>query len=584
MLSYVNKFRLLVVLMGLVCCHAQAQTNQVDEFIDAVASKTYDCPADEGISTLEAYLASNDLTPSQRHRLITHKTHWQICQGKTQLAKQTLTELLNQGEVDGYAYRYALFQMGYILETHGQIGNCEYYQKAMKESEKAKDDVFLSAKLSLITECEDIDVSQTLGVLYNMVDEYSRLGDLALLAHVHHNIAVLYGNIGQYALAAEQYEKVYELGKSVYEKKNHIPPLTSMLTSYSGSGDFESMAVALERLREVNAEVNTPWSNVMLQLQLSRYHWRTRDLSKLKDSLKTWSVFLSEVDNPQLYEVYLWFSTYLCIYEQHRECVQAFVSSQQSKDVPLWIQNKKDYLDLMVRSQLFLGDTEAAQKAFDLYSSRLFEQIYQQQAAGKVLGVANLQSKIIALEDELNDAKWSRRISYFSVALVVTLLAIFTLFRLRRINGHVERDQVTQLLSRKAVCQQIENMSINPGSDVNVLALIKIDNLAAIRNKYGAAETDNILRSVANDLRVATRNGDILGRISDTHFFIALRKVEASFGSELVDRIQSAVESKHYETNIGDSVKFNISRTDFLCSEKITNGNQVLEELQGSLS
>ncbi|MDU0355476.1 hypothetical protein RS130_17610 [Paraglaciecola aquimarina] len=197
--------------------------NEVSDFLAKVAVKTFDCPNDSDVPALENFLSRADIVETDRLNLLVYKAHWLICVGKNDQAKSILDAIIDEGNIDLTSHSYAslMYQLGFIFDVNDNPKRCEYYRQSEQLARDKFNDIHLSSQLGLITVCdqEQQSIGVKLGRLFALVKMYSAKKDVESLAHIHNNIGLLYSSIGQNALAAEQYEKSYRLGLTVYEEK-----------------------------------------------------------------------------------------------------------------------------------------------------------------------------------------------------------------------------------------------------------------------------------------------------------------------------------------------------------------------------
>jgi tetratricopeptide (TPR) repeat protein len=259
----------MLVILSLVVGKASAET--VREFIQAAQVETFDCPSNESMQDLENWLTRGDLANKDLIDLTVIKGQGLICIGQFEPAKTLLKTVISEDTIDhsSYAYASALYQENPV--------RCQYYAEARQAAMGRFKDVVLSAELGEITVCGDDNqnVGLKLAKLFALLENYLRLGDKAAIAHIHNNIGLLYGDIGQNSLAAEQYEKSYKIGLEVYEQKNQMAPLFSVISAYTGSGDFENAKLMIDELDRANKIVNTPLTNSWLHFTRSRYFYLT---------------------------------------------------------------------------------------------------------------------------------------------------------------------------------------------------------------------------------------------------------------------------------------------------------------------
>jgi hypothetical protein len=178
-------------------------------------------------------------------------------------------------------------------------------------------------------------------------------------------------------LAAEQYEKTYRLGLSVYYEKNQLAPLISVISAYTGIGDFESAKRMIEELRKGNLKVNTPLTNSWYHFAQGRYFYRIEDYASMRKSLRSWQVFLKQISNKEMNILFQWFSAALCLNDDDGVCVAKFLAKHQDPNTALTSRLSKHshYFGFLVKAHLYLGDEQYASDSFEMYTSILNQKV-----------------------------------------------------------------------------------------------------------------------------------------------------------------------------------------------------------------
>ncbi|MFQ3208515.1 MAG: hypothetical protein ACI9IT_002682, partial [Glaciecola sp.] len=175
--------------------------DEVDQFIKDVKVKTFDCPSEEIIPQLENYLAAKNISEFQRFQLRLEKTHWQICNGNFSQAEATVDSIIadpNAQQTEEY-YALAVYQKGFLFDIKEDNRRCDFYRQSKELAADKFDDISLSSELGLMTYCESsIDQGQKLKRLFTILELYSLRGDAPTIAHIHNNIGLIYGRIGQH--------------------------------------------------------------------------------------------------------------------------------------------------------------------------------------------------------------------------------------------------------------------------------------------------------------------------------------------------------------------------------------------------
>jgi diguanylate cyclase (GGDEF)-like protein len=563
--------------------------DKVDDFITSVHIATYDCPEDEFMPQVDKYLKSSVL-PEQLIKIKVLKAHWLICVGKNDEAQIMLENILLAPLIDKNSQSYARvhYQLGLIFDMKEKPQRCDFYRKSEQLAKGKFNDIHLSSQLGLITVCDqdNQDIGVKLGRLFALLKSYSDSDDLKSVAHIHNNIGLLYASIGQRALAAEQYEKTYELGLSIYEGKNQLNILISIITAYSGSGDYDKAKLMIEELGRRNLSVNTPLSHSLLHFAQSRQAYRTNDYESLRISLRKWDVFLEQISYQTMHLLYDWYSAALCLHDENRACVGDFLQKQNNTSLAMPVSLSKHlyYTGFLVKAHLFMGNVEAAQRSFDNYFFVSLEKIKKQQASARVLGVANLHSEIIGLETSLAKVHEQRLISIFGV--ILTLIFVVVLSYLTWGRDYLRKlatDSLTGLSNEHSVVAKIKKVRAPIDEKVNALALFDVSNFSAINADFGYKAGELALKQVAACLKHVTREKDIVGRVGADQFVVCLVNIEDVVATELFSRVQEALADVSFKLGSGEKVDVLYSMHAYSSVTSLADADDVLAEIRNVL-
>jgi diguanylate cyclase (GGDEF)-like protein len=564
--------------------------DNVDDFIQNIQVATYNCPDDEFMPQVDEYLKQSHILPEQLVKLKVLKAHWLICVGKNDKAQAMLENLLLDPEIDENSQSYASmhYQLGFIFDVQEKPEKCDYYRQSEQLAKGKFSDVYLSSQLGLITVCDgdNQDIGVKLGRLFALLKSYSEGRDLESIAHIHNNIGLLYGNIGQRTLAAEQYEKAYEIGLNVYEEKNQLAPLISLITAYTGSGDYENANLMIEELGRRNLKVNTPLTNSWYHFAQSRQAYRTDDYESLRKSLRSWRVFLEQISDPTMQMLYEWYVAALCLHDEDRICVSDFLQKQNdpASAMPARLSKHLYYNAFLVKAYLFLGDVEAAKLSFDDYSSISLDKIKKQQNSARVLGVANLQNEVIGLETSLAESE-EQRLQIILLVLMTTL-GLIGVGYLTWGRGYLRKlatDPLTGLSNEHSVVAKIKKVKVPIDEKVNALALFDVSNFSAINAEYGYKAGELALQQVAECLKQVTREKDIVGRVGADQFIVCLVNIEDMVAKELLSRIQKALIDVSFKVGNGDKVEVHSNMHLYSSVNSLSDADDVLAEIRNVL-
>jgi diguanylate cyclase (GGDEF)-like protein len=595
-MKYISIFPFYIVLkisffsLFFIGCFQSVLANEVDDFIQNIQVATFDCPDDQFIPQVNEYLKQDNVLPEQLIKMKVHKAHWLICVGKNDQAQIMLESLLSDDSMRKNSQSYASihYQLGFIFDVQEKPEKCDYYRQSEQLSKDKFSDIYLSSQLGLITVCDQDkqDIGVKLGRLFTLLQSYSSGSDLKSLAHIHNNIGLLYGSIGQRALAAEQYEKTYELGLNVYEEKNQVAPLISLITAYTGSGDYDKAKLMIEELGRRNLKINTPLTNSWYHFAQSRQAYRTDNYESLRKSLRRWNVFLKQISPQTMHVLYEWYVAALCLHDEDRVCVVNFIEKQNNAALamPTSLSKHLHYVAFIVKANLFLGDVAAAQQSFDNYTSISLNKIREQQTSARVLGVANLYNEVIGLETSLVKAGTQRLWIIFLVLIgIFGLIGLAYLIWGRTYLLKLATDPLTGLLNEYFVVAKIKRVKAPINDKVNALALFDVSNFTTNNAEYGYKAGESNLKQAAVCLKQVTREKDIVGRIGTEQFIVCLVNIEDSVAKELFGRIQKVLSDVSFDIGSGEKVDVRSNMHVYSSVTSLSDIDDVLAEIRGVL-
>jgi len=122
-----------------------------------------------------------------------------------------------------------------------------------------------------------------------------------------------------------------------------------------------------------------------------------------------------------------------------------------------------------------------------------------------------------------------------------------------------QRDELTSLANRaylNGVLPQQFGTARELGQALSVF-FIDIDNFKKINDAYGHQGGDRVLASVARDLRLCTRETDIVARYDGDEFVILLPKISNKAAADIAKRIQNTVMGhSHF---VGDDMEISVT-------------------------
>jgi len=566
------------------------ELDELDRFIQDVKVKTFDCPSDDMIPKLDEYLTNTSISNSQRFHLQLEKTHWQICNGNYSQAEATVDKVIahpNAKQSEEY-YALAVYQKGFLFDVKEDKRRCDFYQQAKELSLGKFDDISLSSELGLMTYCEArIDEGQKLKSLFDILELYSLRGDAPTIAHIHNNIGLIYGRIGQHVLAAEQFQKTYEIGLPHYQGANKYASLISVFTSLLASGQFYDAERVISKLDGARKEVDVPLVHAWYYYAKGRFYHRLERADELQQTVIDWKPHLVDMKNSIFTGMHRWFEIEVCINEKQIECIKQFVNEEEigGPKALSFLGGNVDYLTLMAKAYLELGDIEKARAYFIDFSAELRAKLASNQSSGKVLGVANLYNKIGELESTLMREQLNReRIAIvFICVFVVAILIVIIVWRKKEAKAS-SIDSVSALLNSIAALREIRKVPAPSANKINALAIFDLANFKEVNRLLGSSNADDAIRQIASTFKNSTRESDILGRFAPEQFIVCLPDIEEESAKAFFERIRFALEN----TNLGkqNDIKINVSSSMsiYLANGPLIDLDEVLDDMMLSLS
>ncbi len=587
----IKSITLLVTFISISSQFAFAQeTTDLNDFIERVKVKTFDCPNSALIPQLDRFLNDEATPQNARFQLSAEKTHWLICSGKYSEAQAEIDTLLADPKADRSQYYYAssVYQKGFIYDVQEDQKRCDYYAQAEELSKEKHDDISLSAELGLMTYCEEeISEGEKLARLYQLLEKYSFRGDQPTVAHIHNQIGLLYGRIGQHVLAAEQFWKTYELGFEHYEGANKYASLISVFTSLLASSQYEEAQKIITLLDSARQEEHGNLVHAWYFYALGRYHQNLQNGEELKQVVFNWKAHFDGLETSIYAGMHRWFTTEVCIYENDLGCLGSFVNEEETQGPASlsFMRGNADHLSLLSRAYMALGDIDKAKYYMDTFSQQMRIRLANNQSSGKVLGVASLYSKIDKLETDLSLAKLNReRVIYISIAIVLSVILFFAYAYHRKQLEAQSYDSVTKLLNSQAARAKIKKVGAPSGDKSNALALFDLGNFKEVNRLLGSSNADEALQQIAMTFKNITRESDILGRIAPEQFLLCLTDIEEETAKSFFQRIQFALQNTNLGVSKGINISVRSSMSIYVTSKAFNDLDDVIDDMTLSLN
>jgi len=566
-----------------------AEYANVDEFIENSYTPAYDCPASDIVAIIDNYLTTESLTQKQKFELLTRKSHSLICSRDYSAAQPIVQSILGNELADRNERYYlaAIYQYGFMYDVQENVERCNYYMLAKDVAANDFLDIKTSAALNYALSCTPDNTIQ-LANIYQLLEEVTRAGDKAALAHAHNAVGLYYANKGHYNLAADQYMLATEYARDVYTDENRLTILTSTLTVLMSSNDMKRAQEVLNEFIEINKNVNTVQTNFLQYYSEAGFYIRIGDYDKLKEVLSKWDTIKVHYNDTIAQGLFRWYAAELCIHNRDTQCLQDFESQEKdaSQNYKDYVNMSKDYLRFKVRLYIQLQEREKAFEAFDKFYKRSIKIAVTLRDLDAVSKVSEFKQKINNLTELLaqNERQRKQIIIASVILLVAVIVGLLWLFR-HKLLRHRQYDSVTGLLNNKAVIAKLSKLPEPSPKHTNALAIFDIANFTEVNLTVGATKSDFVLQQIANTFKKITRNSDILGVFGPGQFILCLADIEEDAAQAFFERVKKALSHTFAdEYSNGQKVSVDSSMSIYYGTESFSDINEILDNMLLSLS
>lgn len=181
-----------------------------------------------------------------------------------------------------------------------------------------------------------------------------------------------------------------------------------------------------------------------------------------------------------------------------------------------------------------------------------------------VLNMLKLTRLLAGGLDALNMAGQFQTVFYVYMCSLATIIPPFIVWLvLRRLTDRLRdmaaRDPLTQLLNRRGLTEALDARLRQPNAGARLL-LIDIDHFKHVNDRHGHHAGDAVLCAVADVLRGAVREGDLLSRMGGEEFAAVCLDADEATAARVAERIRGAVASTvMLQTPEGEAVRCTVT-------------------------
>lgn len=125
----------------------------------------------------------------------------------------------------------------------------------------------------------------------------------------------------------------------------------------------------------------------------------------------------------------------------------------------------------------------------------------------------------------------------------------------------VDRDKLTGFLSRRAFEERHRKEALRAGKEGSPLSLVSvdIDHFKAVNDGHGHPMGDEVLRAVAETIRVMAGGSSLIARFGGEEFMILLPGIEKEQSFLLAERIRAAMDAPRSYSAEGKTVELRVT-------------------------
>jgi len=146
------------------------------------------------------------------------------------------------------------------------------------------------------------------------------------------------------------------------------------------------------------------------------------------------------------------------------------------------------------------------------------------------------------------------------------------------------KDELTGLLNRKSIIEQLDNLLEKPNSPASSLLFIDIDFLKPINDFYGFLGGDKVIVKVAEELSKQVQSRGFASRYGGEEFAILLPETNIQTAIELAESIRTAIENTDFfPQEYYNRITVTILVTELSKNAIHSNAEEILKKLDDSV-
>ena len=412
-------------------------------------------------------------------------------------------------------------------------------QSAVELAQKVETDKLplasaLNALTLLYTQMREYDKAwEALGETFEVTEALNSPGRLAIANNTEYGLAV---DTHQYKRGMRALLANLELTRKLGAKRMIATTLVNLSDINLKLHEFPT---ALRFANEASAaarDANDELNEAVARINAGQAYMGTNRVAEGKKSFAAGMAYFEKMgDKPELQALLTEYGEALERVGDYQGAVEAYHRERKISDELFEAQRKKAMWDLQEKY-----DTEKKKRQIEQLS-------HENQAKGAELTARRLQQRIW----------WLLAVVFALAAVIVGLLYR----KVRQANAQLEvknlelkaqssLDPLTSLYNRRHFQEymrthnQVERRGANGEDIVGALFLLDVDHFKHVNDTYGHAAGDAVLKTIAEGLRIALRETDMIVRWGGEEFLAFLPAIPRNGVDEIARRILSCVSSQ----------------------------------------
>ena len=407
--------------------------------------------------------------------------------------------------------------------------------------------------------CSELTSVEKIRVFYRLLE--SNKGDNLFISNVYLNIARLYSYIGQYTLAANTFKKQLSF---INDKFDIHWTYYAIATELIDAGEFEESKQYFRKFEAGQKQfIGTQDYKILLLTLKIKFAYIEKKFDVMLALIEEFEPYQNSTEALHKNNKMILFKAIACLENNRVECINESIANkdlliEQTKDT-----NRRYLYEFLIKYYISQNQAILAQKYFETYIDINQKSLISQQDSVSILGFAELQQDMVALELSLVSAKLEKS----KITLVLSGILIFVLLAICLFVWHLknkqtilsETDELTRIFNRRAIFEQINNLKQTQNDDVHAIILFDLDEFKSINDKYSHICGDKALRHIVKLTKMNVRQQDLFGRVGGEEFIVCLKDLEKISAQIIVERIRSSFENNTMLLDSGEKLTITAS-------------------------